>query len=186
MNETIKNILSRRSIRSYKNEQIKDEELNLILEAGKYAPSAMNQQPWHFTVIQNKDTLAKINDVCKDAFNKSGDKNLEDRAKAASLFYNAPVLIIVTGDEKAIAPQTDGALALENMFIAAHSLGIGSCWIRAMNYLFSVKESDVLKEEIEIPEGYSVIGSGVFGYPAGELPAAAVRREGTVNIIKGK
>ncbi|WP_347460467.1 nitroreductase family protein [Clostridium sp. DMHC 10] len=65
MNEIIKAILSRRSIRKFKSEQISDDELNSILEAGKFAPSAMNQQSWHFTVIQNKEIIAKVNELCK-------------------------------------------------------------------------------------------------------------------------
>lgn len=186
MNETLKSIMSRRSIRKYEQNQIKDEELLTILEAGKYAPSAMNQQPWHFTVVQNKEILQKINEACRAAFIKSGNKNFEERAKAEnfSIFYNAPTFIIVSGDEKAIAPQNDCSLALGNMFLAAESLGIGSCWIHAMNFLFTTEEGKSLKIELGIPEGYSPVGSGAFGYKAVESPSPAPRRNGTVNLIK--
>lgn len=186
MNETLKIILNRRSVRKYKEEQIKDEELDTILEAGKFAPSAMNQQSWHFTVVQNKEMLEKLNKAFKDVFLKSGDPRFEAMAKAANFspFYNAPTYIIVSGDEKAIAPHNDGTLALENMFLAAHSLGIGSCWINAIKHLFSAEESDALKKELGIPEGYVAVASGSFGYPAVEPSKAAARKEGTVNIIK--
>lgn len=186
MNETLKTILNRRSIRSYKPEQIKDEELYTILEAGKYAPSAMNQQSWHFTVVQNKEVLKKINESCKSAFLNSGNKNFEARAKAEDfeVFYKAPTFIIVSGDEKAIAPQDDSSLAIGNMLLAAESLDIGSCWIHAMNFLFSTNEGKALKKELGIPEGYVSIGSAAFGYKAVENPAPAPRRENTVNIIK--
>lgn len=86
MNEIIKNILNRRSVRKYKKEQIKIEELQAILEAGKYAPSAMNQQSWHFTVVQNKEVLRKIDEATKTAFIKSGNKNFEDRAKTEGFY----------------------------------------------------------------------------------------------------
>ncbi|MDF2984947.1 MAG: nitroreductase [Eubacterium sp.] len=186
MNETVKTILNRRSIRKYKAEQIGDQELNIILDAGKFAPSAMNQQPWHFTVVQNKEVLKRINEVCTAAFSKSGIKNYEDRAKADnfSAFYNAPTFIIVTGDPTAIAPQNDGSLALGNMFNAAESLGIGSCWIHALNYVFSTEEGQALRRELGIPEGYVHVGAGAFGYKDMQQPAAPPRKEDTVNIIR--
>ena len=186
MNETLKTILTRRSIRKYKQEQIKDEELQVILEAGKFAPSAMNQQSWHFTVVQNKEMLQKINEACKAVFSKSGIKNFEERAKAENfeVFYNAPTFIIVSGDEKAIAPQNDGSLALGSMLLAAESLGIGSCWIHAMSFLFSTEDGKSLKKELGIPEGYAPVGSGAFGYKDGKSPSPAPRKENIINIIK--
>jgi nitroreductase len=186
MNETINNIMSRRSTRKYKEEQIKDEELNVILDAGRFAPSAMNQQSWHFTAVQNKEVLQKIVEAARTAFLNSGNENFVARAKAENFnpFYNAPTLILVFGDEKAIAPQNDGSLALENMFLAAQSIGIGSCWIHSVNFLFNTEVGKALKEELGIPEGYAPIGSGIFGYSAVEASAPAPRKEGTVNIIK--
>lgn len=186
MNETVKTLLSRRSTRRYKQEQIKDEELNTILNAGLFAPSAMNQQSWYFTVIQNKEVLNKINEVCKSIFLKSGNKAFEERAKSESfnLFYNAPTLIIVSGYQKAIAPQIDCAVALENMFLAAESMDIGSCWIHAITSFSNTEEGTALLKELSIPEGYSVFGSGAFGYKAPGTDNIAPRRENVLNIIK--
>lgn len=177
MNEIIKAILSRRSIRKFKSEQISDDELNSILEAGKFAPSAMNQQSWHFTVIQNKEIIAKVNEVCKKNMNRAENKDL-------NLFYNAPTLIIVSGDEKAVAPECDASLALENMFLAAASLNIGSCWIHSPRALASSDEGNKLISELGIPSGYKIVGSGIFGYKASEAPASAKRKENSVNIVK--
>ncbi|MBC2580479.1 nitroreductase [Clostridium sp. DJ247] len=186
MNETLNTLLNRRSIRAYKQDQIKDEDLQTILKAGLFAPSAMNQQSWHFTVIQNEETLHKINEVSRTILQKSGNKNLEERAKSEkfSLFYNAPTLIIVSGSEKAIAPQIDCAVALENMFLAATSLDIGSCWIHGVTSFSNTEEGKALLKELGIPEDYNVIGSGAFGYKATEAPNAAPRKENTVTIIK--
>lgn len=186
MNDTLTNILTRRSIRQYKQEQIKDEELQAILEAGKYAPTAMNQQLWHFTVVQNQQMLQKINQGCQRVFLNSGNKSMKDRAKVEdfSIFYKAPTLILVSVDEKAIAPHNDGSLALGTMFLAAHSLGIGSCWIHAVNALFSTEEGKFLCKELGIPESYISIGSGAFGYKAAEAPPRAPRKENLINIIK--
>lgn len=177
MNEIIETILSRRSIRKYKGEQIKDDELSSIIEAGKFAPSAMNQQSWHFTVIQNKEIIDKINEICKKNMNRAENKDL-------NLFYNAPTLIIVSGDEKAVAPECDCSLAMENMFLAAASLNIGSCWIHSPRSLSSSEEGNNLISELGIPSGYKVIGSGVFGYADCDMPKAAARKENSVNIIK--
>lgn len=185
MNETIKTILSRRSTRAYKQEQIKEEELQLILQAGQYAPSAINEQPWHFIVVQNKEMLKKINDACKAAFINSGNPRFADRAKEEdfSAFYNCPTLIIVSAQEKTVAPQLDCALALENMFLAGESLNIGSCWIHAIAGILNSPEGQELKKELGIPEGYLAYCSGAFGYKAME-PTAPERKENIVTIIR--
>jgi len=185
MNETISTILNRRSIRAYKPEQIKAEDLQLILKAGMFAPSAMNQQSWHFTVVQNQEMLQKINQTLRGVFLKSGNKRFEDMAKSEKFnaFYNAPTLIIVSGDEKAIAPQCDCTLAMGNMFLAASSVGIGSCWIHALNQLGNTEEGNTLISALGIPQGNKIFTSGVFGHAAVEAPAAAPRKENTVNII---
>jgi len=184
--ESLKILFERRSIRSFKDEQIKDSELEIILKAAKFAPSAMGQQPWHFTVIQNKEILNRIDTLTKKIFEKSGIPRLEERAKAEnfSAFYNAPTYIIVSVDEKSVAPIADGALALGNALLAAEGLGIGSCWIHAVNQLYANDEGKELLKELGIPEGYIPIGSGAFGYIAGEKPEPAPRKEGNVNIIK--
>ncbi len=186
MNQTLETLLKRRSVRKFTTEQLEDSALQSILEAGQFAPSAMNQQAWHFTVVQSKDVLTKLNEACRTAFLSSGNKSFEDRAKAEnfSVFYNAPTLIIVTNDQKAIAPQHDGSLALGNMLNAAQSLGVSSCWIHALNMVLSLESNQSLKAELGIPEGYIPIGSGAFGYKAMETPAAPPRKDGTINIIK--
>jgi nitroreductase len=186
MNETIKTILSRRSIRAYKQDQLKDEELQIILNAGLFAPSAMNQQLWHFTAVQNNEMLKKINEGCRTAMLKSGVKALEDRANAENfnIFYSAPTVIIVSCDPRAIAPQNDCSLALQNMFLSAESLEIGSCWIHAIAQMLNSEDGLALKKALGIPDGYTVICSGSFGYKANGSPDAPQRNESVVNIIK--
>ncbi len=185
MNEIMKTILSRRSIRAYKQEQIKDEELNTILEAARYAPSGSNSQPWHFTVVQKRELLQTISETCRTAMLHSGYKAFEERAKAEnfSVFYHAPTLIIASGDENATTPQFDCAIALGYMFLAAESIGVGSCWIHAVSMIMNAEGAGDLRKSLGIPEGYTVYGSGAFGYKA-ESPTAAPRKEGTANIVK--
>jgi nitroreductase len=185
MNETMNTILSRRSIRAYKQEQIKEEELQTMLQAARYAPSAINEQCWHFTVVQNKEILDKINKACKEAMIKSGNKMFAERAKdeSFSIFYNAPTIIIISADEKAVAPQLDSALAMENIFLAAEALGLGSCWIHAVVNLLGSENEKALREELKIPDGFSAYCAAAFGYKAADA-SPAPRKEGTVTILK--
>ena len=113
MNEVVKNILERRSWRSYEDRQISDQELDTILQCGLWAPSAMNQQSWHFTVVQNKERIAELTKGCQKMMDTDRDP-----------FYGAPTLVVVTAKADCIAPQQDGSLAIENMMLAASSLGI--------------------------------------------------------------
>ena len=111
MNDTIKTILSRRSVRNYSNKQINDEELELIIKAGLYAPSARNQQSWHFTVIQDKKLIDALNIAAKDEMLKSGDVNLKKYLDDDKfhLFYDSPTVIVVSGEKSATAPRIDCA-----------------------------------------------------------------------------
>jgi nitroreductase len=186
MNETIKTLLNRRSIRAYQPQQIKEEELQAILEAGQYAPSGMNAQPWHFSVIQSPDLLGKIDGAVKAALVKSGPPQMAERAQdeAFSIFYKAPTLIVVSGDPGAVTPQYDCALALGNMFIAAASVGVGCCWINAVGRILNAADNQLLFREIGVPEGYTIYCAGAFGYHAGPFPEAAPRKAGTVNYVR--
>ncbi|MGA7642602.1 MAG: nitroreductase family protein, partial [Syntrophobacteraceae bacterium] len=112
MNETIKTLLERRSIRKFGLGQIKEEELNAILDAGMYAPSGANQQSALFVVIQDKDTLKKLSAMNAAVLGKDFDP-----------YYGAPTVILVFADKGKITPVEDASLALGNMFNAAASLG---------------------------------------------------------------
>lgn len=173
MNDTIKTILMRRSVRSYQQKQITDEELQAVLEAGKFAPSAMNQQPCHFVAVQNKEVMEKINNACKVIMGRDIEP-----------FYHAPTIIIVFADQSAIAPVQDASLALENMMIAAASLGISSCWIHSVNAFFVSDAGKEMKREWGVPENYMSVGSCVLGFNAGEVPSAPPRKQDAVTIIK--
>lgn len=175
MNEVLKTILSRRSIRRYEERQLKEQDLQEILKAGSFAPSAMNQQSWHFTVIQNRAVI--------DSIAAAAGKAL-DRGEPFAPFYNAPTLIVAFGQEGAISPVSDASLALENMFLAAASLGAGSCWINCViDFFEKTQEGKAMRKTLGIPDGYRCVGSGIFGYPA-EQPAAKPRREGTIHYIR--
>lgn len=183
MNETIKSILSRRSIKEYRPEQIKGEELEMILLAGKYAPSGMNRQPWLFLVVQNKDMLAKIGDILQ----RNRPKNMPappPGQKRPNPLETAPTLIIVFGQDGMFTTIHDCTLAMGNMMVAAASMGIGSNWLHAIvKDLFTTEEGKALKKELGVPEEYVPYAASVFGYKAAEPRQRSPRREGTVKII---
>ena len=186
MNETLKILKERRSIRVFKNEQIKDDELQAILEAGLYAPSALNEQSWHFTVIQNSKMLQKFTQVAKAALAKSRIVQLRNMASNDNYraFYNAPTAIIISGYMNASNPQADTSNATENILIAAKSLGLATCWIGSMPFIFGNAENEELKKELRIPKGYQPINSIALGYAASEIPNAPARKENKITIIK--
>lgn len=184
MNEVLKAIKNRRSVRSYLPEQIKQEDLELIIEAGIYAPTAHNDQPWHFTIIQNKETIRYISDKSKELMVKSETewmRNMGSNPKI-DLTYNAPTLIIVSGKKDALAPKIDCSAAIENMLIAAESLNIGSVWLGLVTFFLKL-EAEVKK--LGIPEGYEPYYGVALGYKATEKELIAPKRNlNVVNYIR--
>jgi nitroreductase len=186
MNETLKNIRNRRSTRAFQAEQIKDEELQAIIDAGIYAPSATNQQPWHFTVVQNKDIIDRLSNAFKEIAKKSDNEYVKKFGENEKfhVFYNAPTVILVSGDENNKYASVDCAAALENMLIAAESLEIGSCWIGLIAYLLNSEEGKGFIKELGIPQGFKQIHSVCLGYKKVNLTNAPARKENTVNYVR--
>jgi nitroreductase len=163
MNETLKTIASRRSIRQFKQEQIKDSELHSILEAGLQAPSGHNDQPWFFSVIQNKDLIKELSDGSKEEMKKSDIDWMVTVGKneRLNIYYNAPTIIIVAGRKDAVTPMADVCGAIQNMLIAAESLNIGACWIGFTKYNFTKEEE---YKKVKIPDDYEVYYGIALGY----------------------
>lgn len=173
MNETMKTLLTRRSIRKFKEDQISDEELSAVIEAGKYAPTAANQQSEIFIVVQNKDAMKKI-----DAMNAA------IIGKDVHPFYGAPTVILVLADRSKAAPIEDASLALGNMFNAAASLGLGTCWIHRVRQMFETEEGKALLTEWGVEGDYVGVGACAIGYPDCPQPEAAPRKEKFVFYVK--
>lgn len=186
MNETIRNILGRRSVRSFKQEQFSDADLELILKAGLYAPSARNTQAWHFTALRNRSAIDALTVEVKAATARMPENRYKEMVAKGSyrVNYGAPSFIIVAIDTAVSrAPAADAALALGNMMLAAHSLGLGSCWINQLNVLNDEAGFRNHLALLGVPQGYDIYGCLALGYPERDLPAAAPRREGTVNTL---
>jgi len=185
-NDTLKVIHNRRSIRQFKREQIRDADLEEILKAAVYAPSAMNQQAWHFSVVQNPVILDKIRAKMKANMLKYGSPYQVERASAPGFiaFHGAPTVIIISGDVKAEQIQIDCGITAENICLAAESLGLGSCILTSSEILFAEDNSGELKKELAIPEGYKHFCSVALGYKNCEDPQPAPRREGLITYLR--
>lgn len=173
MNEILQNILTRRSVRDFKKEQIKDEELDLILQAGIYAPSGMNKQSWQFTVIQNKEKIELLAKVVRETLGRDAGYN----------FYAPPTLIMLSNDKDNTNGLADCSCALENIFLMANSLGIGSCWINQLKNICDEKEVREVLTSLGIPENHIVWGMASIGYSA-SIPKVHERKEGIIKYIK--
>ncbi|OLS29853.1 MAG: 5,6-dimethylbenzimidazole synthase [Candidatus Thorarchaeota archaeon AB_25] len=144
--DTIKTIRDRRSIRKYKPNEVEEENLQIILQAGRWAPSASNKQPWHFIVIRNHEMRTKLADI-------------HDYGR---FMKESPVVIVVLGDP-AKHPRyylADPHQAVQNMLLAAHSQGLATCWM-------GVRDTNLepqFRKVLEIPEGLRVVCSISLGY----------------------
>ncbi len=165
MNEVLRAIANRRSIRQYRQEQIKDAELRAILEAGLQAPSAHNDQSTYLVAIQDRELIKEISDGSKLEMQKSDIEWVANagRNEAYNIFYDAPTAVIVAAKKEAVAPLADVCAAVENMLVAAESLRIGSCWIGFARFYFAKPES---YKKIGIPDGYEVFFAVTLGYKA--------------------
>ena len=186
MNEVVRVICNRRSVRQYKAKQITDADLTQILDAALSAPNAMNQQKWHFTVVQDKVMLERMIAIIKENMTNSGNEMLANRASVPgyNTFHNAPTVILISADEKAKFVQIDCGAAAQNIALAAESLFIGSCIITSSAYLFASAKGEELKIKLGIPHGYSHVCSVALGYKEGANPVAPPRNDNVINYIQ--
>lgn len=187
MNTVMRCLLERRSVRSYDGEKkVSESDLMSVLKAGAYAPSAMNAQAWHFTAVTNAEKLLKLNDAVKAEMGESDVERIRARSKddAFNFYYRAPVLILVSCSEKALYPREDAACALENMFLAAQSVGLGSCWINQLsNGVSEAPGVRAVLDELGVPQENKVYGCAAIGYPDKTSPVKE-RASGVVNIVR--
>lgn len=186
MNEVIATIKERRSIRQYDTKQIPTGHLDAILEAALFAPTAMNQQKWHFCVVQKKAVLKRMVQITRQ--NKL-NSNVAILVKAAEnpdyhTYYGAPTVVIVSAEKGAQFAPFDCAAAAQNIVLAAQSLGIGSCIMASAGFLFASEEGEAMKKELGIPKNYEHICSIALGYNGGEKPVAPPRNREVFSHIK--
>ena len=169
MNEAMKNLLERRSVRGYKKDLVPAEVLDEILEAGKSAPSGMGQQKTLMVITQKPELVAKLSKMNADVMGAKSDP-----------FYGAPTVVIVFADSEQGTCVENGSLVMGNLMNAAHAVGVDSCWIHRAREVFDSEEGKALKAEWGVPESYIGIGHCVLGYRSGEYPEAKARKDGFV------
>lgn len=175
MKDVIEIIKTRRSVRDYKEDPVSDEDIKFLIDCARYAPSGMNMQPWSFLVIKNKEMIHKLSENGKKVMIPLAEQIVNNPNKApgfisflktgTNLFYNASSLVIILGNKKSVTADWDCAMAAQNMMLAAHSRGIGSCWIGLV--MPALMDEKILKE-LGAPPGYKAVAPLIFGYPRSE------------------
>lgn len=155
MNEIVNNIKTRRSVKKYKSDMVPRELLDIIEECGTYAPSGLNKQSSIILEITSKgvrDKVAKLNAL------------VGGMPEDFDPFYNAPVVLVVLADKNIPTYIYDGSVVMENMMLAAHSLGLGSCWVHRTKEVFETVEGKEILKSLGINGDYEGIGNCIIGY----------------------
>lgn len=170
MNHTIQDIITRRSVKKYIDKPVEPELIEEVVKAGTYAPTGMNLQSPIILVVTNKalrDRLSKMNGAILGI--------------ESDPFYGAPVVLVVLAKKSVGTRVYDGALVMENMMVAANSLGLGSCWIHRAKETFESVEGKKILLDLGVSEEYEGIGNCILGYAAPDaLKPQAPRKEGYV------
>jgi len=185
MNETLTAIMNRRSHRGYKPDALQDEDVRTIVEAAVYAPTARNQQLWHFTVVQNPAMLKKMMDVVRENLAASNTP-FKDRANDPdfNVYYQAPVVVICTIAEDAGWPELDIGAAAENMCLAAESLGIGSIMLGMGAFALEGDKGKALARELGIPDNHRHVISVSLGYKAKPDTPTPPRKMDVISYVR--
>ena len=168
MNETIASLLARRSVRHYKPNQVSDELLDTVLNAGQYAASGMNSQNTVLVAVRDPETRELLSKMNADVMGSSSDP-----------FYGVPCVIVVLANTLRGTWVEDGSLVIGNLMTAAHAVGLGSCWIHRAREMFDSVEGKELLKKWGLPETLRGVGNCILGYPD-EIPSDKPRLEGRI------
>ena len=167
-------LLERRSIRKYKAEQIKEEELDAVLKAATYAPTAKGTQSPLIVSVQDPEDIAVMKKLNAQI---NGTENVDT-------FYGAPTVVVVFAEKGNPNGMQDASLVLGNMMNAAYAEGLGSCWINRARQTFELPEGKALMNKWGIGENWEGVGNCILGYPDCELPVPKARKEGYIVKIR--
>lgn len=173
MNTIIDNIKTRRSVKKFKNDMVDLNIIEEIAKAGTYAPTGLNKQSPIILVVTDKiirDELSRLN------------AKIAGMPEGFDPFYNAPVVLVVLANKDVPTYIYDGSVVMENMMLAAHSLGIGSCWIHRAKETFETGEGKNILEKLGIIGNYEGIANCILGYPDIE-PQERPRKENYIYYI---
>ena len=183
-NPVLQAIFERRSIRSYDPTPLDRQTLDTILEAGIWAPSASNYQTWHFTVIQDKALIDKIHAAGIKYLLANSESFREQHAANPDIntFHHAPCIVLVSHELSHSWGKVDTALAVQNMMLAAHSLGIGSCYIGRFTPWLESEDAKPILQTLPIPQGYAPFHFLTLGKPTADTNKRD-RRPGTISYL---
>jgi len=174
MNEALQNLLTRRSTKKYKPEQIPEERLDAVLTAGTYAPTARGLQSPLIVSVQDAEDIAVMRELNARIKGEEG----------TDPFYGAPTVVVVFADPKSKGGVCDASLVLGNMLNAAHAVGLAGRWINRAKETFELPEGKALMRKWGIDEAWVGVGNCILGFPDGPLPEAEPRKEGYIIKIK--
>lgn len=169
MESTINDILTRRSVKKYKSAPVPQEIIDKIINAGLYAANGMGAQSPIIIQVTNKEMRDKLSKMNADVMGANTDP-----------FYGAPAVLVVLADKNRPTAVYDGSLVMGNLMLAAHALGIGSCWIHRAKEEFESEEGKEILKSLGIDGEYVGIGHCILGYADGEPKPAAERKPGRV------
>lgn len=176
-NEIIRNMMTRRSVRSFTDKPVERKYIEKMLECARFAPSGHNMQTWRFTVIEDAEKIARLKELTKNVAAQKGTSFYG--------FMNPKVLIVVSNDRRNVCAVHDSACAIENIMLAANSYGIGSCWL---NSWIAISDEACIREEFnayKIPDTHIVYGIVALGYPNGSVKTPAKKNDVIVYLDEG-
>lgn len=166
----IETIMTRRSVRDYKEEAVDREQMAKVIECGIYAPSAINMQPWAVRVVDDKAFLDGVTEIAVKQ-----NPELAEQEGFRNFFRNAPTVAFIACPVESYSGEYDCGLLSENMMLSAWSMGIGSCCLGSVVPVMNSEEAKPYMERLQLPEDYKLLVAIAFGYPAGENPVAPER-----------
>ena len=174
MNEVLKAIKERRSVRKFKADMPNKEDIDMIIEAGLYAASGMGKQATKIIAITNKDIRDKLSD---------DNRIIGGWPEGFDPFYGAPVILIVLYDKNSFTGIYDGSLVMGNLMLAAHSLGLGSIWIHRAKEEFEQDYWKLFLKNLGVEGEFEGVGHCAIGYADTALPEPPKRKEDRVIFL---
>ncbi len=173
MNPVLSAISARRSHRAYQETQLTEEQLQLLLKAAMESPSAVNRQPWHFTVVQNQELLREINRAVWEETMKADPQNRSPRFNNPEfdVFYHAPTVIFISADKENYWNHMDSGIACQNICLAAESLGLGTVILGMPRAAFQNEKAPQFRKALCFPETHEFTIAVAVGVPADDKPA---------------
>lgn len=175
--EVMQAIENRRSHRAYESTPLTEQETETLLKAAVASPSAVNRQPWHFTLVRDQALLQEIHDATAAEMQA---KNPQDRSPRFTnpsfhVFYHAPAVLFISGDPDFPWTQVDCGIAVQNIALAAESMGLGSVILGMPKGAFRTEKAEAFKKALHFPEGYEFVIAIAVGHPADTKDAHEVK-----------